>query len=118
MSLNPTDEPMPESRRRNPNPASSVRCVATLAGDLLDSAGASGTAGPQTAFLVPSIPTSCGRFLGADGVGADRRGGELGVAKPFLHRVERDPTDTAATRNPYVRPLDACGPPSPAPCTA
>ncbi len=29
-------------------------------------------------------------FLGPDGIGIDGGGGELGMAKPFLHQVERD----------------------------
>ena len=38
-----------------------------------------------------SHPVRDGLLFGADGVGIDRRGAELGVTGSLLHHVERDP---------------------------
>lgn len=45
----------------------------------------------QGALWLPSPHPCCDLLLlGPDGIGIDRRGGELGVAEPFLHQLKRD----------------------------
>jgi len=62
-------------------------------------------------------------FLGADGVGVDGGGGELGVAEPLLHWVERNAGRDRGHPEAVPQPLgEVCGPDNPAasmtPCTA
>src|ERR1700722_18236938 len=44
-------------------------------------------------------------FLGADGIGIDGGGGELGVAEPFLHQVERDAGGDGGHAETVAQPL-------------
>src|SRR4051794_31221474 len=49
-------------------------------------------------------PASDVFLLGADRVGVDRGGGELGVAEPFLHEVERDAGGDGGDPKPVAEP--------------
>ena len=59
-------------------------------------------------------PASNIRFLSPDGIGIDGGGGELGVAEPFLHQVERDAGrdggDAEAMAQPLGRVLSGLAP--------
>ena len=58
--------------------------------------------------LPPHFPCDI-LLLGADGIGVDGGGGELGVTKPFLHHVEGDAAGDGGDAEGMAQALGGCG---------